>query len=38
MQAEQYGFDFVNLENLEIPGAVISLVPESVARENVVLP
>ncbi len=38
MQAQQYGFDFVNLESLEIPGGVISLVPESVARENVVLP
>lgn len=37
-QASQYGYDFVDLENLEIPRTVIELVPESVARENVVLP
>src|SRR5262249_42755321 len=37
MQAQQYGFDFVNLDSIEIPPTVISLSPESVARENVVL-
>src|SRR4051794_15832571 len=38
LQASQYGFEFVNLEQIDIPSSVISLVPESVARENVVLP
>lgn len=37
-QASQYGYEFVNLESLEIPRTVIELVPESVARENVVIP
>ncbi|MDX1967415.1 MAG: type II/IV secretion system protein, partial [Planctomycetaceae bacterium] len=37
-QASQYGYEFVNLETLEIPRTVIELVPESVARENVVIP
>ena len=36
--AEQGGFAFVDLTTLEIPKAVIELVPESVARENIVLP
>src|SRR5205085_4301874 len=38
MQASQYGYEFVNLETLEIPRTVIELVPESVARENYVIP
>jgi len=38
LQASQYGFEFVDLENLDIPSSVIALVPESVARENIVLP
>lgn len=38
LQASQYGFEFVNLDGLEIPNTIISLIPESVARENVVLP
>ncbi len=38
MQAAQYGYEFVNLESLEIPRTVIELVPESVARENYVIP
>lgn len=38
MQASQYGYEFVNLESLEIPRTVIELVPESVARENYVIP
>jgi len=37
-QASQYGYDFINLEAIEIPRTVIELVPESVARENVVIP
>ena len=36
--AEHHGVQFVDLAELEIPKAVIELVPESVARENVVLP
>ncbi|MBL8865728.1 MAG: type II/IV secretion system protein, partial [Planctomycetia bacterium] len=36
--AEHGGFEFVDLATLEIPKAVTELVPESVARENVVLP
>jgi type IV pilus assembly protein PilB len=36
--AEHNNLPFVDLEGLEIPKAVIELVPESVARENVVLP
>jgi type IV pilus assembly protein PilB len=37
-QAAQFGFDAVDLATLEIPPAIIGLVPESVARENIVLP
>ena len=36
--AEEFGMKFVDLEEVEIPSAVIQLVPESVARENVVIP
>jgi type IV pilus assembly protein PilB len=36
--AEFHNLQFVNLEEVEIPKAVIELVPESVARENIVLP
>lgn len=36
--AEFHSLQFVDLSNVEIPKAVIELVPESVARENVVLP
>ncbi|MBA4063214.1 MAG: pilus assembly protein PilB [Isosphaera sp.] len=36
--AEKHGLSYVDLTDLEIPKAVIELVPESVARENVVLP
>jgi type IV pilus assembly protein PilB len=36
--AEHHGVQYVDLTELEIPKAVIELVPESVARENVVLP
>jgi type IV pilus assembly protein PilB len=37
-QADAYGFDFINLDGREISPAVIELVPESVARENMVVP
>jgi len=36
--AEHSGMQFVDLTDITIPAAVIELVPESVARENVVLP
>lgn len=36
--AEHGGLQFVDLATMEIPKAVIELVPESVARENIVLP
>src|SRR4029078_1341568 len=36
--AEKHGMQFVDLSELEIPKPVIELVPESVARENVILP
>jgi type IV pilus assembly protein PilB len=36
--AEYHGLQFVDLASIEIPKAVIELVPESVARENLVLP
>src|SRR5438876_4456940 len=35
---EHHGLQFVDLTEVTIPPAVIELVPESVARENVVLP
>ncbi len=37
-QAEFHGMPFVDLSTVEIPKAVIELMPESVAREHVVLP
>jgi len=36
--AEHHGVQFVDLTDMEIPKSVIELVPESVARENVILP
>ncbi len=36
--AQERGFPFVNLKEVEIPLSVIELVPESVARENCILP
>jgi type IV pilus assembly protein PilB len=36
--AQQYGMDYIDLREVTIPDSVIELVPESVARENVVLP
>jgi type IV pilus assembly protein PilB len=37
-QAEAYGYDFISLDGREISPSVIELVPESVARENMVIP
>ncbi len=37
-QAAQFGFDAIDLNTIEVPQAIITLVPESVARENIVLP
>jgi len=37
-KAEQHGFDYVELQEVEIPPSVIELVPESLARENTVMP
>lgn len=36
--AAQFGFKYVDLTGMEIPASAIELVPESVARENVVCP
>ena len=36
--AEHHGLEFINLTDINIPAAIVELVPESVARENVVLP
>ena len=38
LQASQFGYEFVDLGAMEIPQSVIALIPESVARENVVIP
>ena len=37
-KAKEFGFRPVNLDGMEIPHSVIELVPESVARENLVVP
>lgn len=37
-QAKQFGMDYVDLSAIQIPSSVIQLVPESVARENLVIP
>ena len=36
--AEEHRMEFVDLDEVQIPKSVIELVPESVARENVVIP
>jgi len=36
--AQEHGLDFVNLSEVAIPPAIVELVPESVARENAILP
>jgi type IV pilus assembly protein PilB len=37
-KAEQHGLQFIELREIEIPTSVIELVPESLARENIVMP
>ena len=37
-KARAFGFKSVNLDGMEIPHSVIEMVPESVARENLVIP
>ena len=37
-KAEQFGMEFVSLSEIEIPAAMIEKVPESIARENVLIP
>ncbi len=37
-QADAYGYDYIDLDGREISPSVIELVPESVARENMVIP
>ncbi len=36
--AEQHDYDYVDLNDVPIPPAIVELVPESVARENAVIP
>ena len=37
-KAEQYGMEYVQLDEIQIPETVVGLVPESLARENIVMP
>ena len=37
-QAAQFGYEFVNLDAIEISPAAIAMLPESMARENIVCP
>jgi type IV pilus assembly protein PilB len=37
-KAEQLGMPFVDLREIEIPATVVELVPEALARENIVMP
>lgn len=36
--AEQHGLEYIDLKEVQIPTSVVELVPESVARENFILP
>ncbi|MBI1900590.1 MAG: Flp pilus assembly complex ATPase component TadA [Planctomycetia bacterium] len=36
--AQQFGLDYVNLREVAVPPSIVEMVPESVARENAVLP
>ncbi len=38
VQAEHFGYEFVDLEGRQIPNSIIELVTESMARENLVIP
>ena len=37
-KASEFGYSSMNLDEIEIPASIISLVPESMARENTVIP
>lgn len=37
-QAEEFGYEYMELEGRQIPNSVIELVTESMARENIVIP
>ncbi len=37
-KAEQHGMDYIDLREIEIPSGVVELIPESLARENFVMP
>lgn len=37
-EADLHGYEYVDLRDVPIPPAVVELVPESVARENVIIP
>jgi type IV pilus assembly protein PilB len=37
-QAEEHGLDFIDLSEVVVPPSIVELVPESVARENAILP
>ena len=36
--AKQHGLDYINIAEVTVPPSVVELVPESVARENAILP
>ena len=36
--AEEHGYKYIDLTDISIPPNIVELVPESVARENVILP
>lgn len=38
VQAEQFGYDYIELDGRQIPHSIIELVTESIARENIVIP
>ena len=37
-QASEFGYEYIELEGRQIPNAIIELVTESMARENIVIP
>lgn len=37
-QADEFGYEYIELEGRQIPNSVIELVTESMARENIVIP
>ncbi len=38
MSAVEFGYDLIDLDSLEVPDVIVRLIPESVARENNVIP